>query len=426
MRSLIGPLSCGLLLAILQVDPAQLRADGLRRGLSVHHAMNWAKLTSPSVTTYLYPAFADRGHRLDVRELRAIRSAGFDFVRLTVDPGPFLQFKGAQRDGLDDVLLDRVRMILAQDLSVIVDFHPNEQNEAYAPLKLVADAHSRLFGDYRGMLIRTARALAAFHDARIWLEPMNEPQIGWNAQGNHKWQEMLEDIYREIRAVAPQLGLILTGGTGGSAEGLEAVDAGPFAADSHAAFTFHYYYPYAFTHQSIGARQFLSGIPYPAHPDSLPKSLGALADRTNNSPLGQEQKSSVLAEGERALRDYFALGFDRAAVRQNFDEVAEWAARYSIDGSRLLLGEFGVVRTYGPYRGARDEDRARWLRDIREEAESRGYGWAIWVYRGDGGMAIFDENGSQSGFDQVTLAALGLLPSPSAAAPNATSCQSQC
>jgi endoglucanase len=426
MRSLIGPVTCGLLLAVLQVEPAQLRADELRRGLSVHHAMNWATLKSPSVTTYLYPAFADHGHRLDGRELRAIRSAGFDFVRLTIDPGPFLQFKGAQRDGLDDVLLDRVRMILSQDLSVIVDFHPNEQNETYAPLKLVADAHSTLFADYREMLIRTAKVLAAFHDARIWLEPMNEPQIGWNAEADGRWQGMLEDIYRDIRAVAPQLGLILTGGSGGSAEGLLAVDARPFAADSHAAFTFHYYYPYAFTHQSIGVRRFLSGIPYPAHPDSLPGSLHALADRTNNSPLGQEQKSSVLAESERALRAYFSEGFDRAAIRQSFDQVAEWAARYSIDGARILLGEFGVIRTYGPYRGARDEDRARWLRDVREEAEHRDYGWAIWVYRGYGGMAIFDETGSQSGFDKVTLAALGLLPSPGAAAPNATSCQSQC
>jgi hypothetical protein len=317
-------------------------------------------------------------------------------------------------------------MILAQDLSVIVDFHPNEQNEAYAPLKLVANARSRLFADYRDMLIRTAGALAAFHDARIWLEPMNEPQIGWNAEEDRRWQEMLEGIYLEIRTVAPELGLILTGGSGGSAEGLLAVDARPFAADSHAAFTFHYYYPYAFTHQSIGARQFLSGIPYPAHPDSLPRSLHALADRTNNSPLGQEQKSSVLAESERALRAYFALGFDRAAVRQSFDRVAEWAAQYSMDATRILLGEFGVVRTYGAYRGARDEDRARWLHDVREEAENRGYGWAIWVYRGEGGMALFDGNRAQSGFDEVTLAALGLLPSPSADAPNATSCKSQC
>jgi endoglucanase len=260
------------------------------------------------------------------------------------------------------------------------------------------------------MLIRTAGALAAFRDARIWLEPMNEPQIGWNAQDDRKWQEMLEGIYRDIRAVAPQLGLILTGGTGGSAEGLLAVNAQPFAADPRAAFTFHYYYPYTFTHQSFGARQFLSSIPYPARPESLPKSLQALADRINNYPLGQEQKSSALAENERELRSYFALGFDRAAIRQSFDQVAEWATRYSIDGSRILLGEFGVVRAHGPYRGAQDEDRARWLRDVREEAENRGYGWAIWAYRPEGGMSIFNENGPQSGFDKVTLAALGLLP----------------
>jgi hypothetical protein len=385
--------------------------------------MNWAKLSSPSATTYLYPAFDDNGHRLDVRELRTIGSAGFDFVRLTVDPGPFLQFKGTQRDALDDVLLDRVRMILAQGLSVIVDFHPNEQVEAYAPLKLIADAHSTLFAQYRDIMTRTARVLEGLHDTRIWLEPMNEPQIGWNAGDSHRWQAMLEGIYRDIRAVAPHLGLVLTGGSGGSLEGLLALNAAPFAADPRATFTFHYYYPYTFTHQSISARQFLNGVPYPAHPGSLPGSLQALAERIDNSSLDQEKRSSILRENERELRAYFGLGFDRAAISKSFDQVVEWARRYSIGGERILLGEFGVVRTYGGYRGARDEDRTRWLRDIREEAENRGYGWAIWVYRGEGGMAIFDEAGSQSGFDKATLTALGLSPASSAAAPHEPSCQ---
>jgi endoglucanase len=425
MRIWTGPLTFALFLTILSLDAAQPRADELRRGLNIHHAMNWAKLSSPTATTYLYPAFADDGHRLDMSELQAIRSAGFDFVRLTVDPGPFLQFKGAQRDELDDVLLDRVRMALAQDLSVIVDFHPNEQNETYAPRKLVADAHATLFVEYRDMVSRTARALSGLHDKRIWLEPMNEPQIGWNTEDDRRWQVMLGAIYRDIRAAAPHLGLVLTGGSGGSLEGLLALDATPFAADPRATFTFHYYYPYAFTHQSFGARQFLNGIPYPAHPDSLPQSLQGLAERINHSSLAQEQRSSMLRESERALRDYFGSGFDRAAIRKSFDQVTEWAGRYSIGAARILLGEFGVVRTYRGYRGARDEDRTRWLRDVREQAENRGYGWAIWVYRGEGGMAIFDESGSQSGFDKATLAALGLLPAPSVAAPHEPSCQAK-
>jgi endoglucanase len=426
MRISAGPLTFALLLAVLPLDAAQLHADGLHRGLNIHNAMNWAKLQAPSATTYLYPAFADNGHRIGASELRAIRSAGFDFVRLTVDPGPFLQFKGAQRDGLDDVLLDRVRMILAQGLSVIVDFHPNEQNSAYAPLKLIANVNATLFAEYRDMLVRTAKALAGMRDARIWLEPMNEPQIGWNTEDDRKWQGMLEDLYRSVRAVAPQLGLVLTGGTGGSLEGLLAVNAAPFAADPHTTFTFHYYYPYAFTHQSIGARKFLSGLPYPAHPEALPESLQALAERIDKFPLAQQQKPSILAESERALRAYFASGFDRAAIAKGFDQVAQWAARYSIDGGRILLGEFGVVRTYRGYRGARDEDRARWLHDVRAEAESRGYGWAIWVYRGEGGMAILNEGGSQPSLDKVTLAALGLAPATRAALPDEPSCRTNC
>jgi endoglucanase len=426
MRIFIGTLAFALLLAVLPLNAAQSRVVGLHRGLNVHNAMNWAMLQSPSSTRYVYPAFADNGHRLDPRELRAMRNAGFDFVRLTIDPGPFLQFKGVQRDGLDQVLLDRVKMILDQDLSVIVDFHPNEQNESYAPLKLVADANAPLFSDYRDMLVRTARILAGLHDARIWLEPMNEPQIGWNTDNDRRWQAMLEDLYRNIRKVSPQLGLILTGGSGGSPEGLLAVNPAPFVGDPHAIFTFHYYYPYAFTHQSVAPRQFLSGIPYPARPEHLPASLQALAERAEHFSLAPVQKSTKLAESERALRAYFASGFDRTTIGASFDQVAEWATRYSIDAARILLGEFGVVRAYGGYQGARDDDRARWLRDVRQEAEDRGYPWAIWVYRGAGGMAILDQDESQPRFDDLTLAALGLLPARRAAAPDDRSCQGRC
>ena len=107
---------------------------------------------------------------------------------------------------------------------------------------------------------------------------------------------------------------------------------------------------------------------------------------------------------------YFASRFDRASIGAAFDKVGTWADQHRIPHQRILLGEFGVIGSYGSYHGARDEDRARWLADVRTEAESRGWPWAIWLYRGYGGMAIGPDPPARTGFDPVALRALGLGP----------------
>jgi endoglucanase len=71
-----------------------------------------------------------------------LRRAGFDFVRLAVDPGPFLQFDRARRDMLDTIIADRVREILSCGLSVIVDFDPSDLNASYTGAALTAGIRS--------------------------------------------------------------------------------------------------------------------------------------------------------------------------------------------------------------------------------------------------------------------------------------------
>src|SRR5271155_4217692 len=62
------------------------------RGVAIHDAMNWATMRQGN-KLYAFPPFSDAKHALSQGELTIIRRAGFDFVRLTIDPGPFLQFQ---------------------------------------------------------------------------------------------------------------------------------------------------------------------------------------------------------------------------------------------------------------------------------------------------------------------------------------------
>ena len=73
--------------------------------------MAWAPVEPPPSKAFVVPPFADRALR--AVELQSLRRAGFDFVRFAVDPGPFLQLRGAQREKLDRMLLEQVALILS-------------------------------------------------------------------------------------------------------------------------------------------------------------------------------------------------------------------------------------------------------------------------------------------------------------------------
>jgi len=379
------------------------------KGVSVHDAMNWASMT-PDKKSYLATPFSDATHPFTESELASIRVGGFNFIRMTIDVGPFLQMKGPDRDALDAVLADHVKKAIAADLSIIVDFHPISQVPAYGASALVADADNQLFHDYGDLLTRTAKLLDGLKSPRIALELINEPQIGWSKAGHDKWQHMLETMYDAARRGSPTLKLILTGGDGGSANGLISVVPAHFLADSEAIFTFHYYLPYDFTMQALSGdatRKLEQDIPYPADARAIEDSLNALKKREEDAHMASPDMEQEQAKALPLLQKYHQSSFTKQTIVSTFDSVQNWARTNKLAPERILLGEFGVVRQYAKYHGAREEERMAWLSDVREAAETNQFSWDIWVYRGYGGMAIIKDDTTEQ-LDIDTLKALKL------------------
>ena len=146
------------------------------RGVAIHNMMNWAAVEQSDPSRYVFPAFAGPNYEVSDALLRNVAAAGFDFVRLTIDPGPFLQFTGTKREVLDQHLREVVERLLRNGFCVIVDFHPNSQVPKYAPEKLVQEVDDPLFIAYAGVIRRTAHLLATLRTNRVALELMNEPQ----------------------------------------------------------------------------------------------------------------------------------------------------------------------------------------------------------------------------------------------------------
>jgi hypothetical protein len=351
----------------------------------------------------VFPPFADQSRHLGAAELQSLRLAGFDFVRLAVDPGPFLQFEGAQRDQLDRMLLAQVRLILSAGLAVIVDLHPSDLHEQYTGRALTGGVETSAFQDYLRLLERIAALLDDLKSRHVALELMNEPPVLADV-----WQPMLEAAYRAARQRAPQLLLVLPGANEGMPDGLVGLRTTAFRSDPAVLYTFHYYEPFQFTHQgaSWNAARHLADVPYPAQARPLRDSFDATDAAIEVSDLSRAQKALAGAEARRMLDSYRRSAFDRAAMARSFDRIGEWARSNDVPTSRIFLGEFGALKSSWQAQGVRAAERRQWFADVRAEAEARGFVWAVWVYRGAGGFAISDDHGID--IDPAIVRALGL------------------
>jgi len=374
-----------------------------RRGIGVSHVMAWAAMEPGPSREFVFPPFSSVSDAQFAGELEAIHRTGFDFVRFAVDPGPFLQFQGTHRDFLDRMLIDRVKLILASGLAVIVDFHPSDMHPDYTAQALTAGVTAPVFQAYLRLLERTAGLLDALHSDKVALELMNEPPLPPRA-----WQPMLDAAYAAARGRAAKLILVLEGGDEASPAGLMAMRTAAFANDPAALLSFHYYEPYQFTHQgaSWNPARYLADVPYPARARPLDDSLTATAALIAASGISEPRKSLAYQDAQARLEAYRASGFDAGTIAQDFARIAAWAHAQNIPGPRILLGEFGARETALQLSGPRAAERAQWFRDVRRAAEANGFGWSVWAYRGGGfGLTVSD---IANAIEPLVAAALGL------------------
>jgi len=408
-------LAASLLAAAMPAAAAPLE---LHRGIGVHDWLNWAPLEADGA--YRWPPYRGIEEWLaGARPLTdwppgdpfaQIRAMGFDFVRLSVDPGPLLASAGAERDEALAVLEVAVRHILDQDLKVVFNLHAVTQKPEYSLDALAERADSAGTTHYRQMVAATAAMLGRFSPAAVALEPYNEPAFyPCEGQGSGEWQTIMAATVADIRAVSADLTIVATGACGGSITGL--VDLDPTFDDPNIVYSFHMYEPHAFTHQRLDdPSAFGSGLPWPAAagtPELVVESLRAQMQAAGLDPAQQDANLHAVAP---FIADYFAEGWGPAQLDARFAEALDWASRHGIANERLFMGEFGVIRLSGDGRmGAYDGDRRRYLRAVREAAERHHIPWAIWEYSNPYGMSVILPEGPAVP-DNDLLAALGLAP----------------
>jgi hypothetical protein len=221
---------------------------------------------------------------------------------------------------------------------------------------------------------------------------------------------MQSELLRTARLVAPNLTLVATGACGGMIAGLEGL--APAVDDPNILYTFHYYEPYVFSHQGAPwmsdepMYRYLNAVPWPASAGSRQKTLGAVTARmAADLVTPAAEKREIAATVTRVLNEYFQADPDRSFIARHFARVTAWADRHQVAHGRILLGEFGALRSDQRYVAAEAADRARYIRDVREVCEAAGFPWAFWNLFDGMGLTIGDWSRE---FDPAIVTALGL------------------
>ena len=342
------------------------RAGRLRRGVNLSHwfsqAANYSKTHLDTHTT--------------AQDIALIKSMGFDHVRFPIEPAPLLS-DTSDPSVLNATYLQYVDsaldMILATGLAVVVDIHPSDE------FKLRMNRDERNIEAFAKFWRAFATHLAKRDPNVVFLEVINEPMV----EDAYRWYGIQAKLIAAIRAAAPNHTIIACGHRW---SGLyEMLFLEPYS-DENIIYTFHFYEPFAFTHQGAtwaGPNlPFYKNVPYPSSPEAVKVLLETIQD--------EPAKYNLLRYGEE--------NWNGARLDRELGMAAAWAAKHHV---YVTCNEFGAFRKF-----ARAADRVTWLHDMRTALEKHSIGWTMWDY--GGGFAAVNKTNGQAQQDAELLKALGL------------------
>ena len=266
------------------------------------------------------PTEGDWGRAIAPGDFAEIAAQGFATVRL---PVRFSNHAGtAPPYAIDPAFMNRVEQVVdsarAAGLRVILDLHHYD------------DPQGSIFADPAGQTARFAalwRQIAERFrdkDGQVWFELLNEPH---DRLTHANLRAVLDPALREVRATNPTRPVVIGGE---SWSGINSLAALPLPDDPYLVATFHYYDPFAFTHQ---------GAPWvtPVMPTGVP----------------------------------FPRGTDAADLAANVLKAEAFIAR---TGRPLFLGE------YGAYEGIPLAQRVTYYGTVHDAFAAAGVDGCAWAY----------------------------------------------
>ena len=302
--------------------------------------------------------FADAERQpLNLRDFEQIKNAGFDHVRIPVNPESlgFSLTEGATGRVLFDFSTLDAAVGAARDrgLSVIIDIHPSDGFMA------MMDQDPRAEAGLIALWRHLAEHYRSYSTSTVVFELLNEPR--YTTDAGH-YRTLVTDIVKAIREVAPKNTVIVDVPKNAALEGFEGFTP---ISDDNVLYAFHFYDPYIITHQGMKAPpargralRYFHNLPYP---------VSAVDPNANYAPSAPDAM-----EARHEMTDYIAGNWDAAHIAARIKIATDWAAA---NHQQVICTEFGVARRF-LYPVARYE----WIADARHALEAAHIGWDLWDY----------------------------------------------
>ena len=385
-RKILPWIARGVLAALCCVLQAQQSAATLHKGANTWPWLYRAKSADDRHEVYATEDTFPYAPRYTAGRLASLKSAGFDFVRIQLEPTPFFTSGPSQRGKLIEQVVAAVRRARAAGLATVLCPFPRDILANYSAESVLSSPDKqKMLGEIE---LQLAAALAKEDPDFTVFEILNEPPGGYSGGGEDRWSSLQAAYVRAIRHVAPNLTLLVTGDQGGGIDGLLRLDVKAID-DPHILYSFHYYDPMVFTHQGATGtskryRPYLTGLTYPPMKQDEKASLARIHDNLFQHAANPADAASLWSEAEVQVRDYYEKPQGRARVDADFSRVTEWARSHHIAANRIVLGEFGVLR-FGPS----NDSVVNWDRDVRTAAEHAGFAWCVFNYEPDAELPAF-------------------------------------
>jgi len=325
-KLLLGLLITGAALLSLQAHASNIEAFDMQRCVNMGNSLD-----SPRDQPW--------GKPIDPAHFKIIKERGFDTVRIPVRWSDYTAGQPdftIERNFLKSVT-DIVDAALSLDLNVILNVHHFEEimdNPGVHSKKLIA------------IWAQLAPLLKDKPDS-LWFEVINEPN---NELKGRSLLTLQAKAVREIRKTNPER-IIILGGEDWS--GIRTLETNMMPPDANIVYTFHYYDPFAFTHQKA---------PW------------------------------VGEDGPKEKRDW-GSNQDYGELRQAVRVATTF--REALDRP-LFLGEFGA------YEGVKNSERVEYVQDVRAAMEDAQIPWCLWSFSNT--FALYDTDKEK--WDDAMLKAL--------------------
>lgn len=303
----------GMILGQIAAAPPAVAAPAATPALPVGTCINLGNTLEPQTEG------AWGGVPVRQEDLKRIAAAGFTTIRLPVrwhnkssDKPPYT---------IDPQWMARVQQIvdwaLAEDLNVILNSHHFDP---------IHDDPLGVAAWHGGVWKQIAETFKGYPEARLWFELENEPHKNFT---HANLLQTLAPALAEVRKLHPTRAVII-GGENWS--GITSLETLPLPEDPNIHPTFHYYDPFAYTHQ------------------------GAEWTKPDMPPVGRS----------------FPTEADRAQLAKDVASIQTYIAR---TGKTPFMGEVGAYDLHIPL-----ADRVAYHRTVAEAFKPTGIGMCMWAY----------------------------------------------